>query len=595
LSFLSELRRRNVFRVAATYVVATWLIVQVVSAVNAPLKLPEWFETVVVVLLAIGFPVALLLAWAFDLTPDGIRPTQRDSATTNKSGGSKLDYALIVGLVIVAAVTLRGQFPTMSADNRTAPLGDAQAQSIAVLPFADMSPDGDQEYFGDGIAEELLNELTRLDGLRVASRTSSFSYKQSNVDLQKIGVALNVDSILEGSIRKDGDRIRVTAQLINVADGYHYWSETYDRNLTDIFAIQEEIAMAVAGALGVTLGVGDVNSFTGAGTRNVDAYELFLQAVQLTGSARSQERIRLLERAIELDPNYAAAWAALGLTIGGTMWINPPEDAPAILDRSIPIVLKAVELDPDSAFANSLLATLNYARMDWIGSEKFFRISLSLVSNRENLANHAHMLTRAGRSTRALQLFELHDSAESIPAPASRLRLNAELAQRRFTEAKEISSRLSNYRRIQSNLLIALNERDPATLNAAISELPQSDLATTALYMSVLGDIESPQTVLSTIKAVHADKSVMWPSKYHDISLLAAYFGDAEFSLEVMSIEARLTTIRLGALWYPVMSEVRQLPEFKDLVTDINLVEYWRIYSWADHCRPVGDNDFVCS
>ena len=423
-----------------------------------------------------------------------------------------------------------------------------------------MSPAGDQEYFGDGIAEELRKELTRLDGLSVAGRTSSSSFEQSEEGAQTIGEALDVEFILEGSIRKDGNEIRITAQLTDVTNVFQIWTEDYDRELKDIFAIQEEIATEVAGALGVRLGVGDVNSFKGAGTINVDAYEIFLQAAQLSGLGRSQERIRLLERAIELDPNYAAAWATLGLTIGATMWINPPEDAPAILDRSIPIVLKAVELDPDSAIANTLMATVNYARMDWIGSEEFYRKALSLLSNRTNLAHHANMLTRAGRSTSAQQLFALHDSAESIPAPASGLRLNTELAQRRFAEAKELSSRLSDIERIQSNLLIALNERDPATLKAAISELPQSYASTNALFIPVLRDIEIPETALSTIKAIYADRSVMWPSKYHDISLLAAYFGDAEFSLEVMSIGARLTSVRLGALWYPVMSEARQCP-----------------------------------
>jgi TolB-like protein len=543
----------------------------------------------------------LILAWAYELTPQGVKRTKMVplSDSVAKMSGRKLDFVIIGLLVLAVGVMFVDNYVRDDADSGAGAtvdlLEEAEAPSIAVLPFADMSPNGDQEYFGDGIAEELLNELVRLDGLRVAGRTSSFSFKGTNENLNAIAEALNVGTILEGSIRKDGGRIRITAQLINAADGYHIWSDTYDRELVDIFAIQEEIATSVAGALGVRLGVGDVNSFKGAGTQNVDAYEIFLQGEQLSGRVRSQERIRLFERAIELDPNYAAAWASLGLTMGATMWINPPEDAPAILDRSIPIVLKAVELDPDSAFANTLMATVNYARMDWIGSEEFYRKSLSLLSNRENLAHHANMLTRAGRSTSAQQLFALIDSAESIPAPASTLRLNTELAQRRFTEAKEISSRLSNFGRIQSNLLIALNERDPATLKAAISELPQSDAATMALYMPVLRDIESPQTALSTIKAIYADKSVMWPSKYHDISLLAAYFGDAEFSLDVMSIEARLTTVRLGALWYPLMSEARQLPEFKDLVTDINLVEYWRIYSWADHCKPVGDNDFVCS
>ncbi len=590
-SVWGELKRRNVVRVAIAYLIIAWLILQVGDTLASALRLADWVNTVLAFFLILGFPMALFFAWAFELTPEGLKK-EKDvdrSRTITHVTGRKLDFVIIGLLAVALGYFVYDKFVAGPVEPQDS------AKSIAVLPFVDMSPDRSQEYFGDGIAEELINELTGLDGLRVVGRTSSFSYKQRTDDLRTIGEELNVRSILEGSIRKDGDRIRITAQLINVADGYHYWSETYNRNLTDIFAIQEEIATEVAGALGVRLGVGGVNSFKGAGTKNVDAYEIFLQGEQLSGPGRSQERIRLFERAIELDPNYAAAWASLGLTVGGTMWINPPEDAPAILDRSIPIVLKAVELDPDSAFANTLMATVNYARMDWIGSEEFYRKALSLLSNRENLAHHAHMLTRAGRSTSAQQLYELHDSAESIPAPASELRLNTELAQRRFTEAKEISSRLSNFGRIQSNLLIALNERDPATLKAAISELPQSNASTITLYVPVLRDIDRPETALSTIKAIYADKSVMWPSKYHDIALLAAYFGDAEFSLEVMSIGARLTSVRLGALWYPVMSEARQLPEFKDLVTDINLVEYWRMYGWADHCRPVGNNDFVCS
>jgi TolB-like protein len=233
-----------VFRVAATYVVASWLIIQVVSAVNTPLNLPEWFETVVVVLLAIGFPIALLFAWAFDLTPDGIKLTPPSDAAAKQAGGSKLDYILVGALIIVAAVTIWGQVPSAPVGDLSRSSGVAQDQSIAVLPFVDMSPDGDQEYFGNGIAEELLNELTRLEGLRVAGRTSSFSYKQSNEDLQTIGEVLRVTSILEGSIRKDGANVRITAQLINVADGYHIWSETFDRELTDIFAIQEQIAVS---------------------------------------------------------------------------------------------------------------------------------------------------------------------------------------------------------------------------------------------------------------------------------------------------------------------------------------------------------------
>jgi len=197
-SVWAELRRRNVFRVAAAYAVVGWLIIQVASSLSSPLSLPEWFEAVVVALLAIGFPLALLFAWAFDLTPDGIKLTQLDDAAAKEVGNGNLDYALIGALVVVAAVTLWGQLPTASVNDLTQPSVVEAAPSVAVLPFVDMSPNGDQEYFGDGIAEELLNELTRLEGLQVAGRTSSFSFKQSNEDLQAIGEALRVNSILEG-------------------------------------------------------------------------------------------------------------------------------------------------------------------------------------------------------------------------------------------------------------------------------------------------------------------------------------------------------------------------------------------------------------
>ncbi|MFB3110613.1 MAG: hypothetical protein ACE10G_01140, partial [Gemmatimonadales bacterium] len=437
-SVWAELRRRNVFRVAAAYAVVGWLIIQVVSALSSPLNLPEWFEAVTVTLLAIGFPIALLFAWAFDLTPDGIRLTQRDDAATKESGGNKLDYALIGGLLVVAAVTLWGQLPTASVNDLTQSFEVEEAPSIAVLPFADMSPNGDQEYFGDGIAEELLNELTRLDGLQVAGRTSSFSFKQSDENLQAIGEALHVNFILEGSIRKDGDRVLITAQLINAADGYHLWSDTYNRELTDIFAIQEEIAASVAGALGVRLGVGGVNAFFGAGTRNVEAYEAYLQGLP-PRPGRAAARIRLFERATQLDPNYAAAWAQLGLFNAARMWTALPEEAPALLDYALPLVRRAVELDPESAQAHSLLGTILYAQLDWIGGEEAHATALSLLSDRPTLTQHANLLMRAGRSAAARTQYDAAQSAEPMGGRPGPLRVHASLAQGRFAEAREIS------------------------------------------------------------------------------------------------------------------------------------------------------------
>ena len=457
-----------------------------------------------------------------------------------------------------------------------------------------MSPNGDQEYFGDGIAEELLNELVRLEGLRVASRTSSFSFKNSGSDVLVIAETLNVNFILEGSIRKDGDRVLITAQLIDAADGYHLWSDTYDRYLTDIFAVQEEIATAVAGALGVTLGVGGVNAFHGAGTQDIEAYETYLQGLSLTVPAA--QRIAALERAIQLDPNYAAAWAALGIEIGGRMmWSSLPDEAPGLIEEGSDLIQRALELDPESARANNMQGTLRYARREWIEAQEDFAKALTLRTDRGTLRNVANMMLRAGRSTAALSQYDAAEAAEPLDGRPDQFRLHASLARGRIEEAKELHAWAQNGMRVEDSVHIAINEDDPEALRSALAALPSSLVSTTALYSPVLDVFDSSEMVLSVLRDIFADESTQWPSKLHDIALLAAYFGDPEFALRLKGREVRNTSIRLFAVWYPVMLEVRQLPEFKELVTDINLVDYWRVYGWADACRPLGDEEFTCS
>lgn len=592
---MTELRRRNVFRVAATYIVASWLIIQVVSSISAPLNFPGWFEAAVIVLLLIGFPIAIVLGWAFELTPEGIKATPSENCEPPPAWRA-LDTALVLALLLVTATIAWDRLDT-GANPKSASTAHSPEKSVAVLPFADMSPNGDQQYFGDGIAEELLDELTRLDGLRVASRTSSFAYRDRGADTRAIGEDLNVATVLEGSVRKSGDRIRITAQLIDAADGYHLWSRSYERELIEIFDIQDEIAGAVAGALGVSLGVGDVNAFRGAGTGNVEAYDAYLRGLGTPLFEQSDERIRMFEQAVDLDPAYAASWAALGLTIGATMWTSSVDRAPDILDRAIPVLLRAVELGPDSAYAYSMLATVNYARFDWIQSEEYHRKAMELQADGDVLANYANMLMRSGRSAEAIRYSDLAARADRNPVDTSSQgnRDYALAATGGWDELRD---------RIQSNpgpygqyleFVIALNSGDAVALEEALSDISLPGVAAGNFINPILHDIHSPESVLSTLRSVYADSGLEWPSKHHDVAVLAAFFGDPEFALEAMSYEARLTTIRYGAIWYPVMSEARRLPAFKDLVTDVNLVDYWRTHGWTDHCQPVGDDDFECN
>ena len=233
-AFLAELKRRRVFRVAIVYAGVTFVIIQIIDGAFPAMHIPDWVGSLVVTLLLLGFPAAVGLAWAFDITEKGV------VRTPDKAGPP-------------TPMTAAGPAPQTTPDiGQNAPEASPDA-SIAVLPFLDMSQEQDQEYFCDGMAEELIDALTRIKDLRVSARTSSFSFKGQQQDIREIGNKLNVAMVLEGSVRKAGNRLRITAQLINVADGYHLWSEKYDRELKDVFAIQDEIAGHIVGALRVML------------------------------------------------------------------------------------------------------------------------------------------------------------------------------------------------------------------------------------------------------------------------------------------------------------------------------------------------------
>ena len=457
---------------------------------------------------------------------------------------------------------------------------DDRPPSVAVLPFADMSHAGDQQYLADGIAEELLNQLARLEGLDVASRTESFSFREVGGDLNEIGRKLDVTAILEGSIRRSDDDIRVTVQLIDVASGYHLWSESFDRELQDIFAIQDEIALAVAGALGVQLGVGAVNEFPGAGTRNIDAYEAYLRGD--------------FAKAMQLDPQYAAAWGAEGVRIASTMWLNPPEDAPAIIERAYRHVAKATELDPQSSQAHTNFATLIYATMAWEKSEASFARALSLRRNPFALGNYANMLMRAGRATRSLAIHDERDAMLRLPRRPRFLRINVDIALGKLDVAREKAARENGESNPFMMLTIELNDGTPDSIRAAIDELPKNSPDYQDLFGPIRDMLDTPNAALEYLEELADDPNRVWPSKYNNVALVAAYLGYPELALEVFLRELPYTAVRYGTLWYPVMADVRKLPEFKTFVTDVNLVAYWRKYGWSDFCRPRGEEDFIC-
>ena len=384
-SLFTELRRRNVFRVGLAYAIVGWFLVQLSDALFPALLLPDWSTRLVVGLLIIGFPVALLLAWAFEITPEGIkREADVDrSASITQATGRKLDFVIIGTLVLALGYFVYDKF--MAAE--TPEVAAESEKSIAVLPFIDLSPGKDQEYFSDGISEELLNVLAKTPGLRVAARTSSFSFKGKDTKIQDIGRELNVATVLEGSVRKAGTRLRITAQLIDVADGYHIWTETYDRELTDVFAIQDEISHAIVDALKVHLVGVETAPPTVIAAANLEAYNLYLRG-RFFVQTRTKDALETARanfgQAIGLDPAYAPAYTGLADSImllrddPGSYGDIPPDEAVAL---ARPLIEKALALDPQLADAHASLGLLEWQENNFELAAEALRRAIALSPN----------------------------------------------------------------------------------------------------------------------------------------------------------------------------------------------------------------------
>ena len=400
MPLFEELKRRNVFRVGIAYAVTAWLLLQMGDIFVDALEAPGWVMKGLMVVLLVGFPIALLFAWAFEVTPEGIkRESEVDrSQSITQVTRRKLDTAIIVVLAVAlgyfvydkfmpapdaqpalpssAAVEVQEQAPDgqPAADTPAAP----PDKSIAVLPFVNLSSDPEQEFFSDGISEELLNVLAQFPGLRVAARTSSFQFKGQNQDIGEIARLLKVKHVLEGSVRKAGNRLRITAQLIEADSGYHLWSETYDRELDDVFAIQDEISAAISEALRIELALGPGAPAAGlpkvAESDNTAAYEAFLKGRHLINQ-RGRRNINLgveeLERAVRLDPEYAPAHA--WLAIGIALLLNSPTSygeysLAEMLELATPHLERALALDPGLAEAHGAEGLIKLGMADYPGA-----------------------------------------------------------------------------------------------------------------------------------------------------------------------------------------------------------------------------------
>jgi TolB-like protein len=554
LSFFEELKRRNVFRVGAAYVIAAWLILQFVGVLHDILTVPEWLGKTVLVSLIVGLPLALIFAWVFELTPSGIMREHEvaRTASVRHQTGKKLDR-VIIGVLTVALVYIlldklvleplqdaelveatRQSMAGAEVEPPTEPIAaESIDKSIAVLPFVNMSDDAGNEYFSDGISEELLNLLAGIPELRVIARTSSFAYKGKDVLIADVARELGVAYVLEGSVRKSGDQIRITAQLIRADDSSHLWSESYDRTLNDIFVIQDEIAATVVSHLKIKL-LGPTPTVE---TTDTAAYSLYLRARymhhQLTPDALDQS-IAFYEEALAINPRYVAAWTGLAGAYPLRRFVGVDSKS-NVLKRSRDAANKALELDPSNASAHAALGVIaNVFDRDLAAAARHYQRALELEpANPEVLIVAIEMARALDRSSDAIAIGEYLGVINPVsPLVASNLGwsyLNAG----QLDEAIELFQRSLNLSPgfIYSHMgigwaLLLRGEPESALTHMQLESVEWIRLTGLALTYYALGEESKSDAALTTLIDKYQQKFPV------PIAWVFAYRGEADRSFE---------------------------------------------------------------
>lgn len=409
--FFGELKRRNVYKVAVAYAVVGWLLIQVATQVFPFLEISNWAIRLVIFVTALGFPVALIIAWAFELTPEGLKRTEAADAARQHSRGGVWIAVVLIGATLSLGLFFLGRYTAGTSTPRSSEPATASnlQKSIAVLPLVNTSGDPSNEYFSDGLSEELIAVLAKIPELKVIGRSSSFFFKGKSSDSAAIGQKLGVANIIEGSVRKQGDRVRIVAELISAADGRSLWSETYDRELKDVFAVQAEIAKSVAEQMKVKLLGERQQSDAAPSNQNLAAHNAVLQAdfyfQQLTPES-VRRAIQFLEEAVRLDPNYALAYAKLSQAWRQYAASFATDDAQKAYAEARRTAEKAVSLAPDLAEVRMAVGLLAFTPdLDFRAAEKEFRRVLEYAPNHAAAKTYlGAMLSAQGQLAEAEQI-----------------------------------------------------------------------------------------------------------------------------------------------------------------------------------------------
>ena len=511
-TLVSELKRRRVIRALVGYGIAAFAVLQIIEPIMHGLHWSDEVLSYVVVALGAGFPIVVTLAWIFDIRGGAIERTGPASAPSLRGGRIAL---ILAGIGVLAAAPGLVWYFVLRPGRAGTGSANAGAPSIAVLPFVDLSQEKNQEYFADGLAEELLNLLAKVPGLHVAARTSAFSFKNKNVKVSEVGHELGVATVLEGSVRKAGDRLRITTQLVNAGDGYHLWSETYDRKLTDVFAVQDEIAQAVVGALRLKLLPGQAPSAQEHGTASTDAYLHYLAGRKLLSVRTLDQNRRALaafQKAVELDPGFAPAWAGTGIMRSYLADTAPTQDEKVELKtQALAEVDKSIALAPGLAESYVIRGILRVRdRFDWTGAQADFERALAIYPDDPFALEQYGYWFLAWRG-------QLREAAASLRKAVERDPLNASLwhrlgcvyvfdgdlghARKAFDREYEISSTYSNDDDWPIYLLLLEGKPAEALRVSSTLELEPWRHVGAALAHRVLGHEQESQKALAALRA----------------------------------------------------------------------------------------------
>jgi TolB-like protein len=524
---------------------------------------------------------------------------------TGWDGGAK-DRAWLAFLADVRRFVGTGRGASAPAAAQPSAEPQPDRLSICVLPFANMSRDDEQEYFADGISEDIITDLSKVSALFVIARNTAFTFKGKSVEVPQVARQLNVSHVLEGSVRRAGNRVRITAQLIDGASGGHVWAERWDRDLDDIFALQDEISQAIVGALRLKLLPEEKAAIENRGTANLEAYDLYLRAQSISRQSdadAAQRAIALYREAAALDEGFSMAWLRLALACANALIVAPGvDDWRRLGDEAFE---RAIASAPDAPMIHALRGSqLFLGRQDWVGAGRAFGRAIELspaqlvavVTDNSNVG-FPFFLASVGRMTEAVDYYRMAVKADPLAthqmfqfALDCAGRFDEAEADYQRAEALEIDTSIAAY----FSLLRCMARDEPARVKERFRRLRAVGEAFLPVYGEILDRFDDRPAVVERLRGAFADALYQDPSRLNGIASMAAYFGDDELALAgLRKAFVEQHGVQVSGIWHPLFASARKTEAFKAMVRELRLFDYWRASGhWGDFARPVGDDDF---